>query len=225
MISIDFSLVPRKADPAIRPVRQMRVLLIVASLAFMLCVPGCKNPFHTRKSPPPVTETGGTWKTPSEPEDVVDNLFYAYNEMVAANFDRCLCDSFRFSAPEDSAQAVQDNRAELFADWDRRVELRVASQIFSLLQTRPDSISLELRFDPDPPVPDDVSDSTAILERDYELVIIDMKADPWHTVTAQGTATFQMRQTSLNWWCIYFWRDVPKKSGDYDWGDFKAQFR
>ena len=205
--------------------KQSRVIFILASLALVLCVLGCKNPFRTRKSPPPVTETGGTWKTPSKPNGVVDNLFYAYNEMVVANFDRCLCDSFRFSAPEDSAQAVQDNRAELFADWDRRVELRVTSQIFNLLQTKSDSVSLELRFDPDAPVPDYVTDSTAVLLRDYELVIIDMKASPWNTLTADGTATFHMRQTSLDWWCIHFWQDMPKKPGEYDWGDFKAQFR
>jgi hypothetical protein len=216
---------PRGGSPVIRPAKQTRALFLLASLVLVLCVLGCKNPFRTRKSPPPVNQAGGTWKTPSEPEDVVDNLFYAYNEMVVANFDRCLCDSFRFSAPEDSAQAVQDNRAELFADWDRRVELRVASQIFNLLQTRSDSVSLELRFYADPSVPDDVTDSTAVLSRDYELVIFDLKADPWSADTAEGTATFQMRQTSLNWWCIYFWRDVPKEPGDYDWGDFKAQFR
>jgi len=212
-------------SPVILLAKQTRVLFILTSLALIFCLLGCKNPFRTRESPPPVRETGGTWKTPSEPEDVVDNLFYAYNEMVVANFDRCLCDSFRFSAPEDSAQAVLDNRAELFADWDREVELRVASQIFNLLQSRSDSISLELRFDPEPPVPDEVTDSTAVLLRDYELVIFDLQADPWSSDTAEGTATFQMRQTSLNWWCIYFWQDMPKKPGDYDWGDFKAQFR
>ncbi len=196
------------------------------SLILLFSLQGCKNPFRTRESPTPAAETKGTWETPSQPENVLDNLLYAYNELVITNFDRCLCDSsFGFSAPEDSIKAIQDNREELFTDWDRNAEVRVTTQIFNIFKSNADSVGLELRFDPDPPIQDDINDSMAVLLRDYELVIVDMKADPWDTTLAKGTATFHLEQTSLNWWCICFWSDLPEVSGGYDWGDFKAQFR
>jgi hypothetical protein len=201
-----------------------RFILTLVCLASILCLSGCKNPFRTRSSPPPVTETEGTWKTPSEPQDVIDNLLNAYNEMVISNFDRCLCDSFRFSAPEDSIAAVQDNREELFADWDRNAEVSVTAKIFSSFRQNPDSMSYVLFFNSTIPTPDDISDSTAVLLRDYEILIFDLKSDP-NQKSAKGTATFHMQQTSLNWWCILFWSDIPAEPGGFDWGDFKAQSR
>lgn len=191
----------------------------------LLCLLGCKDPFRTRESPPPATETEGTWKTPSEPDDVIENLLYAYNEMVISNFDRCLCDSFRFSAPEDSVKAVQDNRDELFADWERNVEVSVTANMFTVFRQNTDSVSLVLLFEPVPPLPDDISDTSAVLLRDYELHVFDMKAVPAETTLAKGTATFHLQQTSLSWWCICFWGDIPEVAGGYDWGDFKAQFK
>ena len=201
------------------------VFLFFGGLVFMLSLPGCKNPFKTRKSPPPVAQAEGTWDTPSEPQVVVTNLFHAYSEKIITNFDRCLCDSFRFSAPEDSQQAIQDNREELFAGWDRNAELSVTANIFTTFRQNADSISYLLLFDPVPPVPDDVSDTAAMLLRDYQLLILEVKSASVESTLAQGTATFHMQQTSLNWWCIRFWGDIPDLSGGYDWGDFKAEFR
>jgi hypothetical protein len=202
------------------------ILWALAGLILLFSLPGCKSPFRTRESPPPAAETEGTWETPSQPENVLNNLLHSYNELVITNFDHCLCDSsFAFSAPEDSIKAIQDNREELFADWDRNTEIRVTTQVFNIFQSNPDSISLELRFDPDPPIADDINDSTAVLLRDYELVIVEMEADSWSLTSAKGTATFYLEQTSLNWWCICFWSDLPDTAGGYDWGDFKAQFR
>jgi hypothetical protein len=34
-----------------------------------------------------------------------------------------------------------------------------------------------------------------------------------------------MKETSLNWWSIYFWSDLPAEADKDDWADFKAQFR
>ena len=122
-------------------------------------------------------------------------------------------------------KAIQDNQAELFEEWDRNVEVRITRQIFSIFSNNSDSVSYELHFDPEPPVQDDITDSSAVLLRNYELVIFDMKVDPWQTVVAKGTVTFHLEQSSLNWWCINFWSDIPNISGGYDWGDFKSQFR
>ena len=200
------------------------LFLLLWSLFFCFYLPGCKNPFKTRKSPEPIT-TEGTWDTPYLPKIVIENLLHAYNEKIIGNFILCLCDSFRFSAPEDSIEAVQDNREELFANWDRSTEINVTNSIFTTFRQNVDSISYVLSFDPSPSVPDDVGETVAVLLRNYQLFIFNLKSAPPETTLAKGTATFHMRQTSLNWWSIYFWSDIPDVSGGDDWGDFKAEFR
>jgi hypothetical protein len=205
-------------------VGKTHLFLIYGTLILCFCLLGCKNPFKTRESPPPVAEEG-TWDTPFRPEIVVQNLLNAYNEKVIGNFILCLCDSFTFSAPEDSVKAVQDNREELFANWDKSTEVSVTTSIFTTFRQNVDSVGYVLLFDPDPPVTDDIGDNTAVLLREYELVILDYNSDPPETTLAEGTATFHMKQTSLNWWSIYFWSDRPKVSGGYDWGAFKSEFR
>ncbi|MCJ7578857.1 MAG: hypothetical protein MUO91_10450 [candidate division Zixibacteria bacterium] len=189
-------------------------------MVFFFYLQGCKNPFKTRKSPPPII-TEGTWDTPYRPEIVIQNLLHAYNEKIIGNFILCLCDSFRFSAPEDSIDAFNRGRPELFANWDKSTEINVTTNIFTTFRQNVDSISYVLSFAPTS-VPDDVSDTVAVLSRDYELSI--SKSTPPETKLAKGTATFYMRQTSFYWWSIYFWSDIPDVSGD-DWGDFKAEFR
>jgi hypothetical protein len=224
-IQDDKILTGQQVQPSRKMTSSTPMVLFLLGLVFMLCLAGCKNPFKTRKSPPPVAQTEGTWDTPSEPQVVITNLFYAYSEKIITNFDRCLCDSFRFSAPEDSQQAIQDNREELFAGWDRNAELSVTTNIFTTFRHNLDSISYLLLFDPVPPVPDDISDTAAVLLRDYQLLILEVKSASVESTLAKGTATFHMQQTSLNWWCICFWGDIPELSGGYDWGDFKAEFR
>jgi len=203
-------------------------LFYIALFSFLLVgytgISGCKNPFKTRSSPPPVISLG-TWETPALPEIVIQNLFHAYNEKIIGNFIQCLCDSFRFSAPEDSIDATTQGRPELFANWDRSVEISVTTSIFNTARQNPDSFGYVLKFHPDAPVPDEVGDTLAVLSRDYELLIFDLKATPPETTLAKGTATFHMRQTSFSWWSIYFWNDIPAEADKDDWADFKAGFR
>lgn len=208
----------------VSPARLYCVSLFCFLLLGYFCICGCKNPFKTRSSPPPKFSEG-TWETPALPEIVIQNLFYAYNEKIIGNFIQCLCDSFRFSAPEDSIDATNQGRAELFADWSRSVEIKVTTSIFNTSRQNPDSLSYILSFHSTLPVPDEVGDTLAVLSRDYELFIFDLQASPPETTLAKGTATFQMRQTSLNWWSIYFWSDIPAQAGENDWADFKAKFR
>jgi hypothetical protein len=206
-------------------IRQAFVYYVLLS-SFLLwgsiSLSGCKNPFKTRSSPEPEASEG-TWETPARPEIVIQNLLYAYNEKIIGNFIQCLCDSFQFSAPEDSIDAVNQGPPDLFAYWDRSTEISVTTGIFNTARQRPDSLSYVLSFHSTPPVPDQVGDTVAVLSRDYELLIVDGKDTP--PDTSFGTATFHMRQTSLNWWSIYFWSDIPAETGKADWADFKAKFR
>lgn len=209
-------------------VRSLPVGLIYSVLFSLLlightCISGCKNPFKTRNSPEPKS-TEGTWETPEHPTTVIQNLLHSYNEKIIGNFILCLYDSFSFSAPEDSIDAFNEGRDDLFARWDRSVEISVTTSIFNTSRQNPDLFDYVLRFRLNPGLPDEVEDTVAVLSRDYELLIFDFKAAPQET-TARGTATFHMKQTSLNWWSVYFWIDVPAEVGGTDWADFKAQFR
>lgn len=207
----------------ILPARISYVSLLSFLLLGYFCISGCKNPFKTRNSPQPKGREG-TWETPAEPKIVIQNLFYAYNEKIIGNFIQCLCDSFRFSAPEDSIDAVSDGWYELFARWDRSVEISVTTSIFNTARQNPDAFGYVVSFLSTHP-PDEVYDTLAVLSRDYELLIFDLKATPPETTLAKGTATFHMRQTSFSWWSIYFWSDIPAEADKDDWADFKAGFR
>ena len=205
------------------PDRLFHISLLSFLLMGYFCFSGCKNPFKTRNSPPPEFREG-TWETPAEPKIVLQNLLHAYNEKVIGNFIQCLCDSFAFSAREDSIDAVDRGLPELFASWDKSVEISVTTSIFNTSRQNPDSFDYVVSFLSTHP-PDEVDDTLAVLSRVYELFISYSKATPPETTFAKGTATFYMRQTSFSWWSIYFWSDIPAETEEDDWADFKAKFR
>jgi len=196
-------------------------------LLLFLCVvslfTGCfKNPISTRDTEDPYGSSG-TWETPQSPEVTVNNLLYAYNEMIISNYQLCFSDSFIYSSPEDSIDAVNDGRGDLFAGWNRSVEVSVTNNIFSTYSN--DTLSnLILTLSPSEEYSDQVEDSTAVLHRIYNLVIFASNEDTSFTTTYSGRAVFHLWEEQLNWWTIYFWEDVPAETGD-DWGDFKALFR
>jgi hypothetical protein len=179
-----------------------------------------KNPFSTRGTEDPYG-SAGTWETPQTPAVAVQNLLYAYNEMVISNYELCFSDSFLFSSPEDSIDAVNDGRGDLFAGWNKQVEVGVANNIFSTYSAS-DSLDLLLTLIPAEDYVDIIGDTTAVLYRNYSLILLSAVSD---TITAEGLATFHLCQEQLNWWTIYLWQDIPAVSGETDWGDIKAEYR
>ena len=152
------------------------------------------------------------------------NLLYAYNEMIISNYELCFSDSFIFSSPEDSIEASNSGLEELFALWDKQSEITVTSNIFSTFSQN-DTLSLFLTMSHPSGYPDIIEDTVSILYRDYALAIIVSSSDSSDTLIAEGQAAFYLKPEQLNWWTIYFWKDIPKNSGQYDWGDFKAEYR
>lgn len=194
-----------------------RNLQIFSVLFILIILSGCKNPFKTRKSPPPKGQVG-TWSTPSKPEIVLENLMHSYNEKIIENFNLCLSDSFVFSAPEDSIEMEY-----LFSNWDKSTEKMVTANIFNTSRQHPDSIDFLLFMDFNTIRKMEV-DSTEILFIDYTLSIWRFKPED-EVIEAEGTSTFHLKETGLNWWSIYFWEDRPKSSGGYNWANFKAEYR
>lgn len=154
----------------------------------------------------------------------MQNLLYAYNEMVISNYQLCFSDSFLFSSPEDSIDAVNDGRGDLFADWDKQVEVGVANNIFSTYSAT-DTLDLFLTLISAEDYIDIIGDTTAVLYRNYNLVLTVTTTGSADTVIAEGLATFHLCEEQLNWWTIYLWEDIPAVSGETDWGDIKAEYR
>ena len=188
---------------------------------------GCaKNPFSTRGTEPPLG-SGGTWDTPQSPEIVLKNLLTAYNEhseRFIFNFELCLSDSFKFSSPEDSIDAIANGNPGLFAGWDKAVEVGTATNIFGTFSAS-DTLNLYLALTRSPDHNDLVEDSLATLYRNYIVTIVMTHSGVPDTTIAAGLATFHLVQESLNWWTILWWEDLPITSGAYDWGDLKAEYR
>jgi hypothetical protein len=182
-----------------------------------------KNPFSTRPSEPPLG-AGGTWETPASPEMVLQNLLFAYNERVISNYELCFSDSFLFSSPEDSIDAVNNGRPDLFADWNMQVEVAAANNIFRIFSGS-DTMSLYLTLSRSTEINDQVEDTLATMYRNYVITIVEVHGAVPDTIRAEGLATFHLWQEGLNWWTIRWWEDLPARTGELDWGDFKAEYR
>jgi hypothetical protein len=198
---------------------EIAILFILLLLFFGL---GCKNPFTTRESPPPVGQEGD-WNTPSSPMVVMENLFNSYNQKIIGNFNLCFSDNFKFSAPQDSIEAISQGQGWLFENWDVSVERGVAELIFATSRQAIDSLDFFLIWRLDPSQNDIVGDTTAIFYRDYTLY--KLVGSPPETTVYRGLATFYLEETAFNWWSIYMWEDIPWQTGQPDWADFKAEFR
>ena len=69
------------------------------------------------------------------------------------------------------------------------------------------------------------ADTLAMVTVNYTITIHQFKTEGEEPQEAKGVATFYLKQTSLNWWAIFFWSDIPDTPDGYDWALFKAQFR
>lgn len=201
--------------------KKFSFIIVIVLFMAILVVLGCKNPFKTRKSPEPKGPRG-TWDTPLEPKVVIQNLLFAYNEKIIENFNTCICDTFAFSAPEDSIEAA---RPDLFSNWDAETERIVTRNLFDFFRENSDSMDYLLLFDFDTYREDKESDTLAIVTVHYQITIFRFKPEDVEPIEAEGVATFYLKETSLNWWSVFFWSDIPDAPGGYDWAVFKSQFR
>jgi len=198
-----------------------RLYLII--LIILFTVSGClKNPFYTRNSQQPAGTTG-TWETPATPEVMIANLMYAYNEKNIQNYRDCFDSGFVFSAFEDSIEAEAQGNGYLFQFWDKAVEIMTAENIFATFSQNDNHLDLIMGISIDNP--DNIGDTLAVLYRNYTLTIIRSDSLQTDTTAAEGLASFTLNQTSLNLWTICLWEEVPSGRSDYDWGDFKAEYR
>lgn len=184
---------------------------------------GClKDPFTTRHSQEPAGSTG-TWETPSTPDVVLLNLLYAYNEKNIQNYQLCLADDYVFSATEDSIEAEASGNPALFQFWDKAAEVSATENIFASVAAG--NQYLDLILSPSQEYPDSLGDSLAVIYRNYILRIVTYDSLAVDTTYIEGAASFSLLRTLFNWWSIYLWKELPVPGNEYDWAEYKAEYR
>ena len=186
-------------------------------------ITGClKDPIHTRDGQEPASSTG-TWETPAAPEVVVTNLMYAYIEKNIQNYQLCLDEDFIFSTPEDSIEAETQGRGYLYHNWNKEVEVSVTENIFSAFTASGYYLDLTMISSSD--YPDSIGDTLAVIYREYTIRMVITDSLSVDTARVEGLAAFHLSQSLFNWWNIYLWTEVLSLQDNYNWGDFKAEYR
>jgi len=196
----------------------MRYILAFIAVS-VLAVVSCTSPFSARDSEDPY-ETEGTFYTPVEPELVLINLEFAYNETVITNYAQCLDTVFFYKY--DFLLFPQDSDS----GWLYGSEMLLTDKIFATYRSGADTMTMKLRLTELESRPDFREDTLAVLYREYNLTTIagTHRPDP-DTIIYKGTSTFEVVQADVSLWMLRRWEDQHSTPQDVGWADFKNGFR
>jgi len=191
----------------------------MALIIAVLLLAGCANPFSSRDSQPPTTGAG-TFIQPVSPQIVLINLQKSYEELIVANFARCLDSNFLYHYDFAESQTSDSDTAWLFSE-----ELRITESIFNIFLSD-STLSLGLNLQTLINQQDESYGDSAVLYRTYTLSIItehdNQTADTVHYV---GTSTFTMLENQQGLWNIKTWEDHHQATDNLSWADYKNGFR
>lgn len=144
----------------------MTRLAVIFTLVTVVLLCSCtKNPFSTRDSEPP-TERAGTFIQPTSPQIVLENLRFAYAELVIGNFVQCLDSHFVFAF--DLIPAFPGDTT-----WDFREEVRLTEKLFTDFSVNKAVRTITVRLASVQDQPDVILDTTATLVRSYVVQVTD----------------------------------------------------
>lgn len=143
--------------------------------------------------------------------------------MNIQNYQLCFSDDYRFSSTQDSIEAEGEGNGYLYRFWDKAAEVSSAENMFASFSQ--DNRTLDLIFSPSGDYPDSIGDSLAVLYRDYIVRIINTDSLNTDTTLIEGSASFSASRSLFNWWSIYLWTMIPGTGSEYNWADFKAEYR
>ena len=175
----------------------------------ILLIFSCKNPFSTR-TPDGGGNNNGRWEFPGSPEIVIDNLKWAYEDRIISNYSSCFKSDFTFS-PSDEDSSHFPIR---FSNWDLTVELEATRLLFGI-----DTLTLILS--PDMENHDIVSDTSALLYRDY-ILIASQSSFCSSSEPCEGTSIFRLAKDESDSWSIEHWKD---RGSANSWGLLKQEYR
>lgn len=190
------------------------ILIIIVFLAA-----GCADPFSSRDSQPPTTGAG-TFIQPVSPQIVLINLQKSYEELIVANFIRCLDSNFQYHYDFVEGQTSDSDTA-----WQFSEELRITESLFNFIisdSTLSLSLSMQTLIDQQ----DESYGDSAVLYRSYILSII-TEWDNQNADTLQyfGSATFTLHENQQGLWRITHWKDLHQVTDNPSWADFKNGYR
>ncbi len=178
-------------------------------LAAVIAVSGC-GVFGTRDPEPPITG-GGTYLQPDTPEQVVENLRSAVEELNTLNYRRSFSDDFEFT-PTSTAEANNP----IFSGWSTTNEEQYFSAVASAAQF---SVGHELTLDNPSAAP--VSERMSVVDTGYSLTINHNRPDI--PTGFAGQLRWEIEQGTDGLWRLTRWTDRELGS-DATWSDLKAGF-
>lgn len=186
-------------------------------LIFVLSL-SCQWPFDTREPEPPKVQRS-TWIQPTSPEMVLTNMKNAIAEKNIENYMRCLVDSVHSTktfvyVPD---PVVANTNPTLFRQWDIARERNYINQVFAVL---PADSSRRLVFQE---LPSTVTPDSAVLKRNYELVLKHILPPKDFPREARGQAEFWLAKNDAGDWAIYRWIDAGIADAP-SWSALRASF-
>lgn len=192
---------------------------IFAAALIILVLVGCADPFSSRTSEPPIGDAG-TFVQPVSPQIVLINLQKSYEELIVANFMRCLDSNFVYHYDFAENQATTSDTS-----WALNDEVRVTESIFNNF-IADSTQALRLTLQNLSGQQDQSFGDSAVLYRSYVVsVIADYGTEAADTTQYTGTSTFTMTENQQGLWSIKIWEDHHEATDDLSWADYKYGYR
>ena len=190
-------------------------------LCFCWLASSCESPFSTREPEPPDENAPSRFIDASLPDDVFQNLEFAFADRNVENYMRSLVDTtqseLRFLFLPD--QGVAANQPGVFVNWLVENERRYLQ---SLLQVVPPDSTLSLLFINKQPQLETAND--VIFIWDYIVVARHTRQDEKIPVIFKGQSKFGLARNQSGTWEIYRWEDFSNRT-DPSWSELKAALR
>ncbi|NND71600.1 MAG: hypothetical protein HKN43_08475 [Rhodothermales bacterium] len=181
----------------------------VLTVLVLISGSGC-DIFSTRTPEPPI-DTQGRFIQPDTPEQVIQNIQNAIQDLNTQNYRRSLGSNFSFQ-PTATAEA----RDAIWSGWSQTEEEQYFSTIAASI-----SQSGTQRLELNDQTFTLIDDSRSVLDATYVLVFPHNRSSFPQTV--QGRLSWQIERSSDGLWYILNWIDSEIGS-ESSWSDLKAAF-
>ncbi len=199
--------------------KRLTAKAIICFIVFLAFIVACKNPFATREAELP-TEGRTSWKLPTDPLIVLQNMTAAIEEKSVENYMKCLVDSVNlFHFAPDQYQA--STNAGIFEQWSLADEQSYINKAFTVI---PDDSARSLKFSN---VQRNEFPDSALIRADYVLQINHVLGNTVPTI-GKGQVDFVFIRR-YGYWMISRWIDFetkidPNATRVPSWSTIKASF-
>ena len=198
-------------------INQLKTIILILLIPVILN--SCKNPFATREPELP-TEGRTSWRLPTDPMIVLQNMTAAIEEKNVENYMKCLVDSVNlFHFTPDQYQA--STNAGIFEQWSLAHEQSYINKAFTSI---PDDSARSLKF---LNIQRNEFPDSALVRADYEIALHHILA-PAFPIIGKGQIDFVLTRR-FGYWVISRWKDFetkvdPTATRVPSWSTIKASF-